>query len=277
MSSLAIAAYRLLFASLLLFPFSIKKTIADLKNKSLSDFLLIILSGILLAVHFGSWILSLEFITVMISVVLVTTTPIWVAMMSPLITKEKISRRFWVGLFFSMIGIIFASGLWQDDALTHVNIFNLDQFYGNGLALLGAFCAAGYVIIGRLMRHKISNQSYTLSVYSSAALILILAVILLPTETILIERPAFKWLVFLAIIPQIIGHSLINWFLGSQPAHQVSIYLLGEPIGSTIMAALFLQEIPGIQESIGALVILIGILIAAGGRKDAHKDSRKTI
>ena len=76
-----------------------------------------------------------------------------------------------------------------------------------------------------------------------------------------------KWLILLAVIPQLVGHSLINWLLGYIPAHKVSIALLGEPIGSTILAIILLKEIPSVQEIIGSIIILAGILIAIRKKK----------
>ena len=262
LSSLAIATYRLVFASLIMLPFSIVSTYKSLRNKEMRDPYLLLLSGMLLSLHFVSWIISLEFTSVINSVVLVTTTPIWVALFSPLITKEKPKSKFWFGLIIAMVGIILVSGIFRRGTNSVFPIDQRDRFIGNGLALIGAICAAFYVIIGRFVRNDVSNRVYTFSVYSVAAITLLIITILIPSETLMVSVADLKWLILLAIIPQLIGHSLINLFLGTLPAHEVSIFLLGEPIGSTILAIFFLEEIPGLMDIMGGFIILAGIGIA---------------
>ncbi len=269
--SLAIAAYRLLFASLFMLPFSLKETFLSLKKITAANVLLLVLSGILLASHFVFWIVSLGFTSVIISVVFVTTTPIWVSMASPLITKDKISQRFWGGLVVAGAGMLIVGGIFN----MRGSYINSKAFFsvmaGSALALMGALCAAGYVIIGRLLRKVLTNRVYTFSVYSIGSLTLLLLIFILSGVSLEVAIADLKWLLLLALVPQLIGHSLINWYLGSQPAHKVSIFLLGEPIGSTLLAVLFLGEYPTGQEIVGALIILTGIVFAISGGKHIEK------
>lgn len=143
---------------------------------------------------------------------------------------------------------------------------------GNALALLGAFMAAGYMLVGRQVRPVLSLFSYTFWVYSIAAVVLIgfVAISGLPVTGYLPQT----YLLFglLALIPQVIGHSSFNWALKYLPATYVSLALLGEPVGTTILAVLFLQEIPGVIELAGGVMILTGIFLAsrAGFQKNGQ-------
>ena len=280
-SSIAIAAYRLIIASMILFPFTIKKAHKEMKDLNSRSIGLIIISGFLLALHFASWIISLEFTNVISSVVLVTTTPIWVTAISPWLINERVPKRFLLGLVLAFIGMVLisfsSSGLFSNWKINE--IFYKDELIiqGNLLALLGALCAAGYVVIGRILRKQLSTGSYALSVYSIAGAALVVFAVVSQEQSMRIDLNELKWLVLLALIPQVIGHSLINWSLGIMPAYYVAISLLGEPIGSTILAIFILKEIPTISEIISAGIILLGIFIAIIGSKNSLDQGKTSI
>ena len=261
--SITIAAYRLVIASLIMLPFTFRKAACELSALKIRSLIMVIISGLLLACHFASWIISLELTNVISSVILVTTTPIWVAALSPLIFKVNISKRFWLGLMIAFIGIILVSLNSSDKPINRKLISSLINenmnYKGNLLALMGAFYAAGYVIIGKILRKDLSTTSYTIGVYTTAAILLCIYAFLFKKESMYFGFEGFKWLVLIALIPQVIGHSLINWSLGKLPAHLVSLSLLGESAGSTIMAIIFLQEYPSTYAIIGGLIILLGI------------------
>jgi drug/metabolite transporter (DMT)-like permease len=267
--SITIAAYRLIIAFLLLFPFTIKKAISEYRQLNKKSFALISMSGFFLAVHFGSWILSLEYTNVISSVVLVTTTPIWVSLIYPYLYNVKIPKRFIWGLLLAFLGIILISvsnsGSFTKFDLREFLIGNTSIIRGNLLALLGAVCAAGYVLLGRTLRKQISTGSYVLLVYFTAGAVLFTYIFLTHEISFQLNKYEFSLLFLLALIPQVIGHSLLNWALGVMPAYFVAITLLGEPIGSTILAFIFLKEIPNKNEIISAGIILLGILIAILG------------
>ena len=279
--SIAIAAYRLIIASMILFPFTIKKAHKEMKDLNSRSIGLIIISGFLLALHFASWIISLEFTNVISSVVLVTTTPIWVTAISPWLINERVPKRFLLGLVLAFIGMVLisysSSGLFSNWKINE--IFYKDELIiqGNLLALLGALCAAGYVVIGRILRKQLSTGSYALSVYSIAGAALVVFAVVSQEQSMRIDLNELKWLVLLALIPQVIGHSLINWSLGIMPAYYVAISLLGEPIGSTILAIFILKEIPTISEIISAGIILLGIFIAIIGSKNSLDQGKTSI
>jgi drug/metabolite transporter (DMT)-like permease len=134
---------------------------------------------------------------------------------------------------------------------------------GNGLALLGALSAAGYLIIGRRLRPTLSLLSYTSLVYGTAALFLLLAVALSPAHGMGGYSPrAYLFLALLALFPQLIGHSSYNWALGYLPAAYVAIAVISEPVGATLLALFIFGEIPGTLTLLGGVLILGGVYYA---------------
>jgi drug/metabolite transporter (DMT)-like permease len=134
---------------------------------------------------------------------------------------------------------------------------------GNILALIGAFMAAGYMLIGRKLRKTVPTLPYTFVVYSVAALVVDIVVLITGAQIVSFSGSTYIWLVALAIIPQLLGHSLFNWALEFLPASVVSIALLGEPVGTIILAYMFLREVPTLIEVLGACLILVGIMVSS--------------
>ncbi len=139
------------------------------------------------------------------------------------------------------------------------------------LALIGAFAAAGYLIIGRNLRVKVLLTSYVFIVYGIAGVILI-GFMLAAGQTPFGYLPiTYLWFILLGLIPQLIGHSTYNWALAFLSAAYVSIALLGEPVGSSILAYIFLQEIPSSLKIFGAVLILFGIFLASRSEKSGNE------
>jgi drug/metabolite transporter (DMT)-like permease len=136
-------------------------------------------------------------------------------------------------------------------------------FLGDFLALFGAWMAAGYMLVGRKVRAKMDLIPYIFIVYGMSALVLIAIMIGFRESPFGLPAPAYLWFLLLALLPQLFGHTVYNWALKYVPASIVSITLLGEPIGSTILALVIFQETPGWVKIIGALFILAGIWLAA--------------
>jgi drug/metabolite transporter (DMT)-like permease len=254
--SLAIGAYRLLFAALILAPFAIKKNIREIRNVEKRKFSLMMLAGIFLAFHFATWITSLEYTTVASSVVLVTTAPLWVAIFSPIFLKEKITRIVSLGSLCD-----FSRSTITCESIG--NISNGKTLLGDFLALTGAFLSAGYLIIGRKVRKDTSLLTYTFVVYAVAGLCM--SVLMLFSKVSFVGYSPTAYLLFfaLAVIPQLLGHSSFNYALRYKSSALVSVALLGEPIGSVILAFLLLKEIPAAAEIAGGAFILIGIYLVS--------------
>jgi drug/metabolite transporter (DMT)-like permease len=268
--SLVIAAYRLSLATLALSPIALtrrRKELAALTRKELG---LALLSGAFLAVHFATWITSLEYTTVASSVVLVTTTPLWVALLSPLTIKEPITRPIRMGMALAVVGSIVVGMSdvcqWGSAGLVCPSIpefLKQGAFLGDLLALIGAWAAAGYILIGRRLRGGMSLIGYIFVVYGMAAVVLIGVMLLSGEKAFGYPPQAYVWFALLALIPQLLGHSSFNWALGYLSAAYVSISLLGEPIGSTILAYFLLDETPTMLKIFGAILILTGIYVAS--------------
>jgi drug/metabolite transporter (DMT)-like permease len=268
--SLVIAAWRLTLASVLLAPFAFSRHRSEIVSLNKPDRILAVFSGIFLAIHFATWISSLEFTSVASSVLFVSTSPLWVALLAPLTLREPLSRIIMVGLSLALIGGMIV-GL--SDSCS-VNEFRLQcppfkefvsrsAFWGDFLALLGALAGAGYILIGRRLRERMSIVPYVFLVYSISALVLVLIMFAAGNSPFGYEPKVYAMLFLLALIPQLLGHSIFNWALRYLSATYVSITLLGEPIGSAILAYFFLHEIPSGLMVFGAILILIGIFIAS--------------
>lgn len=258
---LIIATYRMVFASLLLTPLACyQKTWRGWERADLGWFLL---SGLLLSLHFVFWIASLKYTSVASSVVLVTTHPIFVGIGGWLFLKERLGLNLLFGMALSVLG----SGLigYGDRSLSK------EALTGDGLALLGAIAASGYLLVGRKMRKDQVLLSYVFPVYSTAGLILIAFALLFQESFWGVSSSTLLYLFLLALVPQLIGHTTFNWALKYLPASAVAIATLGEPIGSTLLAYFILGEGLTIWKAIGGMSIFAGILIAL--RKKALNDN----
>jgi len=265
---LVVAAYRLVFASLILLPFTWQKRdeIRQLKKDQITWLLL---SGAFLAVHFAVWITSLAYTSVASSVVLVTTTPLWVGLFSPIFLKERLSPRIWGGLLVALFGGVLVSLAevcsWAGSGLACSGLEGFFQgrvFWGNILALAGAWFAAGYMLVGRKVRATLSLVSYISVVYGFAAILLVGMALLSGEALSGFHGLTYVWLLCLAAIPQLLGHTSYNFALGYLPAVFVSIAVLAEPIGATLLAIPVLGEWPGFLEVAGGMMILMGISLA---------------
>lgn len=260
MHSLAVAAWRLTFASLLLAPWALVFRRAELRSFSRRDWGLILGAGVLLAIHFAAWIASLALTSVAASVVLVATAPLFVGVIAHLWLRERLTRPMILGLTLAMVGAIII-GIGDLSGGVH-------QLQGDMLALTGALAVAGYFLIGRALRVRLSLLGYVFPVYSTAAVTLMLVAALARVPLGGFPLLVWLWLLLLALFPQIIGHSSLNWSLGHLPATYVSLAVLAEPIGSAMLAWLVLGETPGGAAVLGGGLILGGLFIAGKPTSD---------
>jgi drug/metabolite transporter (DMT)-like permease len=257
---LIIATYRMMLASLMLAPFAChQKTWRGWERDDLGWFFI---SGLLLSLHFAFWIASLKYTSVASSVVLVTTHPIFVGIGGWLFLKERLGLNLIFGIALSVLG----SGLISYGDMS----LSTESFMGDGLALLGAIAASGYLLVGRKMRKGQVLLSYIFPVYSTAGLILILFALIFQESFWGYSSSTYLYLFLLALVPQLIGHTTFNWALKYLPASVIAITTLGEPIGSTLLAYFILGEGLTIWKVVGGMSIFAGILIAL--RKKALND-----
>lgn len=268
--ALSIAFYRLLLASLFFGVTRGRLALSHLRQASSQLISLCVLSGVALAVHFAAWISSLALTSVASSVVLVTTTPIWVALGTRFLLREPLRRQLIVGLLIAMGGAILISSL---DASA-----SDDSVLGNTLAVIGAMAGAVYLLIGRRVQRDLNTWAYVSATYSAAAVALFLWALLASAPL-----TGFAWQIYglfalIALVPQVIGHTSFNWALKHLSAPMVSVMLLGEPVGATVLAYFLLDEKLGWLKIIAAGWTLGGVAICAASEKilQAHADKPAT-
>ena len=256
--SLVLAAARLAVASLVLTPIVLRRHRAELHTIRVRDMWLAVAAGVALGLHFASWITSLEYTAVVNSVTLVTTNPLWVALMTPLVLKERVGRWTMAGLVLALGGgiIVALSG----EAGTPPT--RQEPLLGNGLALFGAWMVSIYFVIGRQLRSRLSVMTYIWLVYSVAAVLLSMVVVVSGQQVLGLPGEAYLWMVLMGLVPQLIGHSAFNYALGFLPAAYVTMVALFEPVGSGLLAMLLLDEWPVPLQLAGATLILVGIALA---------------
>jgi len=251
----AIAFWRLLIAWLLILPFAVRDLRRDdtVMNWRMAGRLLVV--GVCLALHFTMWIWSFQYTSVASSVLLVTTHPVFVALMAFFLFDERLKL---VGVL-GMLLALFGSAVVLGGDLTETG----SSLTGNLLAVGGALMAGAYILAGRRFRRKVSLPVYALFVYGGAmAALLAFAVYL---EAPIIVRDPVEYLIFgaLALGPMLLGHTVMNWALKYVSPTVVSVSLLAEPIGSTALAYLILNEIPFTGALLGAPIVLLGIYLVA--------------
>jgi drug/metabolite transporter (DMT)-like permease len=267
--SLVIAAYRLGIASLILLPILIQRERKILASLDASQIKWVVGSGFFLSIHFATWITSLEYTTVANAVVFVSMAPLFVALASPMFLNEPIHPSIKSALALALLGtvIIAVSDVCHLDAGLQCppleRFFTGESLKGDLLAIGGAIAGAGYILVGRKVRAEIALLPYIGMVYSIAALFLITYVFIAGLEPFRFPPITYLWFLLLALFPQLVGHSMINWALRFMTAAYVSITLLGEPIGSSILAFLILDEVPNFIMLSGAVLILSGIIMAS--------------
>jgi len=251
---LAVASFRLLLASAILLPIGLLRARREMASLLQRHGRLLCLAGVLLALHFALWIASLGRTTVASSVVLVTATPLFVALVSRVLFRERLRPATFAGIGISLAGALligYAGLRLGGSALS-----------GNLLALSAAMAMAGYLLVGRRLRAGAGLLAYTSVVFTVAALALLAAVAV--TATPLRGYPAATYgaVLALALVPQLTGHMALNWALRFLPATMVTVAVLGEPVGASFLAWLVLAEAPTLLELGGGVLMLLGIAVA---------------
>ncbi len=256
--SLAIAFWRTMLSALIVLPFTLIGKRAEIRALPGPSWLLAALSGLLLGIHFATWISSLALTSIISSTVLVATVPIWVALASPIVLKEPISLGVRQGIALAIAGTIVISLSAMTESSRGSN-----PLLGNALALAGGISAAGYLLLGRRLRPHLSLLSYTTIVYGMAGLTLLFFNLVSGTAIVGYPPEVLALFVVIAIFPQLIGHSSLNWALSFLPAAYVAIVAISEPVGATILAMIIFREFPGPLVLLGSAIILAGVFLAS--------------
>ena len=270
---LSIAFYRIAFTTLLITPFVLihKKTRDELMGLSSSTLLIMVIIGLILAAHFALWITSLSKTSVASSLILVTAHPIIVGPIAHYFLKERLSRANTIGIVFSIIGvIILVLGNYELSSMT---------LEGNILAMLGGVAAGLYILGGRKTRKTVSVASYAFIVYAVCAVTLLAICFTFNAPVYNLGTRDYSIIFLMAIVSGIFGHTLYNWSLRYIRASVTSVSLLGEPIGSILLAFAvpWINQIPTAYTLIGGGIVLGGMYLTTrkSGFLAYEKESKK--
>jgi drug/metabolite transporter (DMT)-like permease len=256
--AMIIATYRMGISALLLclyVPFNKTKIINSIDKKNI---FMCLLSGIFLSLHFLLWFLSIKLTNIASSVVLVTTSPIFLGIISKFILKKEIPKNISIAIVLSFIGVLLMA---QSDSniLTEIN---KKVLLGDLLALSGGFMASLYLFIGGIQRSRQCTFEYIFFTYSFSAILFITLSLILEYSFFGYEKNDYIFMFLLAIIPQLIGHTSFNYSLKHLRPESVAIAILGEPVGASILAYFIFDEKLQALQAIGIVLILYSILLS---------------
>ncbi|MGC9524532.1 MAG: DMT family transporter [Limnospira sp.] len=259
--SLVISASRLSIAALLL-----ASTWRNIAWRSLQPGAVLhgVGAGICLAFHFATWITSLSYTSIAASTTIVTTSPIWVAILAWFWLREKPSKLTLFGIAIALSGgIIIGLGEGASaDISSH-------PILGNSLALIGAWAVAFYLMLGREAQQRgLKIGGYAAIAYTVAALVLLPLPFLFGVGYTSYPNIVYVYLILMAILPQLIGHTSFNWAVNRTSPTLVTLAILLEPVGASILAYFLFGEIPAIPVLLGAIVMIVGVAIATIGKNN---------
>lgn len=250
---LGVAFYRLLFSALIVLPAVLlrprDREIREERGRRPA--LLVAAAGLLLALHFATWITSLWYTSVGASVVLVSMAPVFALVLSRIFLGESASIRTLVAVIVALAGTaVITAGDFEP---------GLDHWKGDLLALAGAFFMAAYLLIGRRVREEIAFGGYLLGVYATGAGFMALLAFSLEGPAASFPERDWIWLVLMAAGPGVAGHGLLNWSVRRLRTYLVNAAQLGEPILATLFAWVLFDERPGVHLYAGGVLVIAGL------------------
>lgn len=248
-----IAFYRLFFAVVLMAPYVLWKYREEMKRLPKKDWWLALLSGLFLALHFILWFESLTLTSVASSVVLIAMQPIFAFIGTYLFFGERFSIAATISLAITIAGSIILS--WGDFQISGMALV------GDVLALLGAVMITGYFLLGQRLRRTQSLMTYTFIVYGLSTVILLLYNLILGYSFVGYSGSHWSIFLILAIVPTFFGHTFFNWALKWLSTSTISMAIVFEPIGATILAYLILQEAVTSFQWLGGTIIIFGLFL----------------
>lgn len=258
----SVAFWRLVLSvALLLPPLWISGEWRQLRGLRAADWGWLGLGGVFLGAHLTVWFLSLELTSVASSTVLVTSHPIFVGLLSALWLREAPARREWAGIALAVAGAV-AVG-WGDFR------GGPDPLLGDLLAVAGAVLTALYFVVGRRLRARLGVWSYVVPVYATAAVVAGAFAAAGGMPLAGWDAPTWGYLAALAVGPMLLGHTSFNWALEHVRAYVVSVVVLLEPLGATLLAMLVLgrDEVPGWPTVAGGAAVLAGVWLSLRARR----------
>jgi len=248
---ITVAFYRMVTAAFAIGGIVIARGGRDLVGLDRRAFKRSVIAGILLAVHFATWITSLDYTSVANSVIIVTTQPIWAALLGIWYLRERIHTATFLAIALALAGVVLISG--GNPAPGGMK--------GDLFALAGAIMAAAYLVVGRQVRQSVSTLGYVLVAYSTAAAVLGIVALIIQTPLSGLPAHSWLWIIVAGLGPSVIGHTLYNRALKDFSAHAVATTILGgETVVATVLAAIVLSEYPSPWAVLGAVPIAIGVI-----------------
>ena len=267
--SAVIAFYRMLFSVLIMSPVFLLKYKSELKLLQKRDWLFSIVAGVFLAFHFILWFESLNYTSVASSTVLVTLQPIFAFVGTYLFFKEKVAFQSIVAVIVAISGSLLIS--WGDFRISGAAL------YGDGLALIACAFITGYLLFGQDVRKRLSLMTYTMVVYSVSTITLFFYVLFMGQSFGPYESNDWLLFVMLAIVPNLLGHTLFNWSLKWVSTNTISIAILFEPVGAAILAFFIFNEKLILSQVIGGIIVILGILMFVLDIKKVKSFFEKTV
>ena len=272
-----IAGARLFIAVLALTPIALNRYRGHLKRLERQELLWATASGIFLAIHFITWVSSLQHTTVLVSVVIVSSGPIWVALLEVIFLRIRLSPAVIVGLLIALGGGILIGLPFSAPEAESMQAGNA-ALNGAVLAWIGALTVSAYMLIGRRLRAKLPVIPYIWLVYGIAMLAMLAVVLWTETPVLGFRLEGYLVLLVMGLVPQLLGHSSLNYILEYFPATLVSMFSQLEPVGSAVFAFILFRELPPGQQIIGSGIIIAGVLLASRGdiRSSDHQEDNSS-
>lgn len=250
--ALAIAFWRCLLGSGLTGIWVAFRRRGSLTKLTSRELRLTVLAGLFLGLHFATWIPSLTLTTVAASTALVATQPIWAALIARA-TGVRVPRQVWIGITVSLTGVIVLTGVDLSVDPQHL--------IGDALALVGAVFSAAYVSVAERVRKTVDTSTMTFVLYAVSALTILPLALVFGHELAGFDAQAWALILGVTLGAQLLGHSMMNRVLSTTSATFVSLAILFEMPGATIVAAIWLGQIPPLALLPAAALILVGLVI----------------
>jgi len=263
---LVTAAYRMLIASLVLLPLAAVTARQEIRRLNKREWKLIGWAAIFLALHFATWIASLDFTSIANSVVLVTLTPVWLAVWAVVALHQPPGRRTWLAVGLALAGSVVMG--WGSAQV------GLGTLFGDGLALVGGILFVGFLLLAEAARRTIGIVAFVTLVYSGAAILLWAAVFALGLPLVGLSLETYLAFIGLGLVSQIIGHTGFNWAVRAISPMVLALLFLTEPLLSTALGWFYFGEGFARETAIGGVLILAAIYL--GVRASATRVTEQT-
>lgn len=263
---LVTAAWRMLIASLVLLPLAAVTSRAEIRRMSARKWKLIAVGAVFLALHFATWIASLDFTSITNSVVLVTLTPVWLAVWSVLVLRNPPGRNIWLAVGLALTGgIVLGSGSAR---------LGMETLWGDALALAGGILFVGFLLVAENVRRTVALVPFVTLVYSGAAILLWITVFALGLPLVGLSLETYLAFIGLGLASQIIGHTGFNWAVKAIPPMVLALLFLAEPLLSAALGWVYFGEGFARETAVGGVLILAAIYL--GVRASATRPTEQT-